>query len=179
MRHLWRFLTLLGGLVLTLIAFSMIAATTLPGGASALFQDSALSVRFRYPASWQTERDAATVLAQPGAEEALFVVARGATPALPEPLSSALRESENRRAADNVAVGGVSGRETIVEVDSTAGGGDAPLANALIEAEGELMTLIVWEALVDGEPVQVIMADARSGAYLSLLQEMRASLEWE
>jgi hypothetical protein len=206
MRHSWRLLTLLGGVGLVVVAFTMIAATTLESppaienghsgdgshGVVREYRDRQLSVRFYYPTTWQPQENVEGVTLQPDTasadfieQGAFFAILRGDdedAPPLPPTLQQVIKSENAVRASENVAVGGMSGTETVVELDVATADtvpANAQLASALRAAESQRLTVIVWKSERDDSPIWVIMADARAGEYLGTLQEIRNSIQWE
>lgn len=207
MRRTWKWITLLGGTVLMLVALTMIAATTLQGatysqdsdagdgshGVLREYRDRDLEVRFYYPRAWHPQETSSGVMVEPTAttsdfleQGALFAILRGSdatdTPPLPPLLQSLMATRDGGRASDNVAVGGMIGTETVVEWDvgsTTTSSANSQLASAMRAANSTRLTLIVWETEQGGRPMWVIMADARAGEHLDTLQEIRNSIRWE
>lgn len=207
MRRTWKWITLLGGTVLMLVALTMIAATTLQAptysqdshagdgshGVLREYRAPELAVRFYYPRSWVPQETSSGVMVEPTAtasdfieQGALFAILRGSddtdTPPLPPLLQSLMANSNGGRASDNVAVGGMIGTETVVEwdvVSTTTSPANSQLASAMRAANSTRLTLIVWETEQEDTPMWVIMADARAGEHLETLQEIRNSIRWE
>jgi hypothetical protein len=191
---------------LVVVALSMIAAISLryngdnydgdnPNGLNSVvreYRDQRLPVRFFYPNNWKSEQTTQGVNVLPAAPPADFVT-QGAVftvlrseddddmPPLPPMLEAVIESSNATRASENVAVGGVSGKETIIEltVSESALQSNSTLAAAMETVQSRRLTVIVWHGEQDDESVWVIMADARAGAYLSTLQEIRNSIAWE
>jgi len=206
MQRTWQLITLLGGLALVVVALTMIAATT--NGSRAYgdngsvgdgshgvlreYRDPRLSVQFYYPTTWQPQDSSTGVTVQPGAasadfieQGAMFAILRGDdddAPPLPPMVQQVIESDTAVRASENVAVGGMSGIEMVIEVE-VASASDAPanaqLASALQAVESQRLTVIVWTSERDDNPIWVIMADARAGEYLGTLQEIRNSIQWE
>lgn len=206
MRRSWKAITLLGGVLFLGVSLLMIAATTWQSpaptddgslsegiaGAVREYRDQQLAVRFYYPSGWQSRdnSEGVTILPEEGVADlmeqgAIFVIARSTDNATLPPLSPMLQqviESDHAvRASENVAVGGMSGTETVVELDrATADAApNAQIASALRSGTSPRLTVIVWQSERDNEPIWVIMADARAGDYLATLQEIRNSIQWE
>jgi hypothetical protein len=207
MRRSWQLVTLVGGLLLLVVAFTMIAAITPPtppyaeegvSGESPHsvvreYYNRALAVRLYYPNTWQRAEMETGVRIQPAAPSADFVE-QGAVFALWQstatddastlsPLIQTLLEStDDPRASENVAVGGVSGTETVIEVEADAVSAsplNAQLTSALRAANSHRVTVVLWVSNEADHPYTVLMADARDGNHLSTLQQIRNSIQWE
>lgn len=202
----WRWATLIGGLGLVVVALVMIAAISLrfgawrqdnhnPNGLNGVvreYRDQRLPVRFYYPSNWESEQTIQGVNVLPAAppadfvtQGAMFTVLRSEDdddmPPLPPMLEAVIESSNATRASENVAVGGVSGKETIIElaVSESTLQGNSVLTAAMETVQSRRLTVVVWHGEQDDESIWVIMADARAGDYLNTLQEIRNSIAWE
>ena len=199
-------MTLLSGIGLVVTALTMIAATTMATpvaletdavtddsrGVLREYYDPQLALRFYYPGAWQPQNYVEGVIIQPdggsaefGERGVIFAVLRAQpdeTPPLPPMLQRVIDSDAAVRASDNVAVGGISGRETVIELEVDRGAAipaNSQLASALQATESQRLTVIVWTTQREGSDLWVIMADAPDGHHLATLQEIRNSIRWE
>lgn len=208
MRRRWQLTTLLGGLLFLGVAATMIVAMTAPArydaehsvsGESAHgivreYHNRAFSLRFYYPNTWQQAEMETGVTIQPEApstafmeQGALFAVwqtSSGSEANSLAPILQTITESTNTlHAAENVAVGGVSGTETVygveINTETSISSMDSRVVSALQTANSQRLTMILWVSNEVEHPYTVLMADARDGNYLQTLQQIRNSMQWE
>lgn len=130
---------------------------------------------FLFPSGWSHATRSGGVVIRPmrgaeGSPVAALEVRTG-----DEPLTEWLQGAEVVHQADNVAVGGVSGRETVYLLPEAGQG--AP-ASQLAPGRAPEMTLIVWQGPSAEPRLRVVMFDGAAGAYLPLLEAVRESIQW-
>lgn len=138
----------------------------------------------RHPAAWQARAEGTGAALWPGAasaaEDAGLWVAVG-DEVLAEWPDTLLAQGEAVQHAENVAIGGLSGSETIYELPPEGRAALGVLNEAaqhVWRGEGsEPLTLIVWHADAPA-PHQVIMFDLSGGQHLSMLERIRDTIEW-
>lgn len=158
------------------------------------FDDSERPFSLLYPASWQPDPFAKGLAIWPDTKgegfaergAAFFVYTSGPgdsarPPALPELLAAAAEQGE-MRLAENVAVGGLSGEESVTKItldEESRSPFDATIRNALQQASASTVTLIGWKAVEGETSYHVLMVDARDGRYLGMLEQIRDSIQWK
>ncbi len=130
-----------------------------------------------YPTGWNVEQDEQTLLLWPASDSE-----RGAALELQLPPIRNTRGdlgADALRYAQNVAVGGVSGSETIYRLGAAAQSamGDN-LLDALRGRGTEDATLVIWQSPAEQPRFRVTMLDAGQGDFLPLLEQIRESIQW-
>lgn len=137
----------------------------------------------RYPEGWRAIEVEGGVRVEraDGGAIALQVLLPDGLAVSPGAIDESLARAETIRRAENVAVGGWSGEETIATLpagDSLLGRLGASARSAL-SSSAPALTIVTWKGETAGRVRWVILTDEADGANLPELELMRSSLRWE